>query len=52
VQVEKQGLERGKYQRPELYGMPKEMGMDYRRPEMERATAEPVGITPPEKKKQ
>jgi len=51
VQVEKQGLERGKYQRPELYGMPKEMGMNYR-PEMERATAEPVVTTPSDKKKQ
>jgi hypothetical protein len=28
--VEKQGRERGTYQHPELYGMPKERGMDYR----------------------
>ena len=36
VQVEKQGLERGKYQHPELYGMPEEMGINYR-PENENA---------------
>ncbi len=28
--VEKTGLERGKYQHPDLYGMPPERGMDYR----------------------
>ena len=28
VEVEKQGEERGKYQHPELYGQPKEMGME------------------------
>ena len=33
--VEKQSLERGKYQHPELYGMPKERGMNYR-PETEK----------------
>jgi hypothetical protein len=51
VQLEKQGLERGKYQHPELYGMPKEMGMNYH-PERERATPalEPVRTTPPESK--
>ncbi len=30
VEYAKEGLERGKYQHPELYGMPKQMGMDYR----------------------
>jgi hypothetical protein len=51
VQVEKQGLERGKYQHPELYGLPEEMGINYR-PERTRPTTgpEPVGITPPENK--
>jgi len=51
VQVEKLGLERGKYQHPELYGMPEEMGMNYR-PEMGRRTPEPgpVGPTSPESK--
>jgi hypothetical protein len=29
VQVEKQGLETGKYQHPELYGMPKENGVHH-----------------------
>ncbi len=38
MQVEKQGLERGKYQHPELYGMPKEMSVNYR-PEMESPAA-------------
>ncbi len=33
--VEKQGRERGTYQHPELYGMPKERGMNYR-PELEK----------------
>ena len=33
VQCEKQGSERGKYQHPELYGMPNEMGINYH-PEM------------------
>jgi len=39
VEIEKQGLERGTYQHPELYGQPKEMGMDYR-PEVERPERE------------
>lgn len=30
VEVNKQGLERGTYRHPELYGMPKEMGMNFR----------------------
>jgi len=30
VMQEKQSFERGKYQHPELYGMPKEMGINYR----------------------
>ncbi|MBI4548005.1 MAG: hypothetical protein HY707_08500 [Ignavibacteriae bacterium] len=38
IRVEKLGFERGKYQHPELYGMPQEMGMNYR-PEMERLHA-------------
>ncbi|MBI5473662.1 MAG: hypothetical protein HY961_15090 [Ignavibacteriae bacterium] len=46
VEAEKQGRERGKYQHPELYGMPNEMGMNYR-PEMERGKT-----TPPGKEKQ
>lgn len=29
VERDKTGLERGKYQHPELYGQPPEMGMDY-----------------------
>jgi hypothetical protein len=29
VEVEKQDLERGTYQRPELYGQPPEMGVNY-----------------------
>lgn len=29
VEVEKQGLEKGTYQHPELYGQPKEKGMNY-----------------------
>lgn len=29
VQCEKQGSERRKYQHPELYGMPNEMGINY-----------------------
>ena len=29
VEVEKQGKEKGKYQHPELYGLPKEMGISY-----------------------
>ena len=29
VEVEKQDLERGTYQHPELYGQPPEMGMNY-----------------------
>jgi hypothetical protein len=28
--VEKQGIEKGTYQHPELYGMPKERGVNYR----------------------
>jgi hypothetical protein len=38
VEVEKQGLEMGTYQHPELYGLPAEMGMDYDR-ERERPSA-------------
>ncbi len=38
--VEKEGLERGKYQHPELYGMPKERGMNYR-PELETLASKP-----------
>ena len=49
VETEKQGRERGLYQHPELYGMPKEMGMNYR-PEREPATPGPVGTTRPESK--
>ena len=30
VEVQKEAPEKGKYQHPELYGKPKEMGMDYR----------------------
>ena len=30
VEVEKQGTERGRYQRPELYGEDEQMGMTYR----------------------
>ncbi len=30
VEVEKQGIEKGKYQHPELYGQPPEKGMNYR----------------------
>ncbi len=33
VEADKQGPERGKYQHPDLYGMPPEMGMDYHPPE-------------------
>jgi len=29
VEIDKQGIERGKYQRPELYGQPAAMGMNY-----------------------
>jgi hypothetical protein len=29
VEIDKQGREKGKYQRPELYGMPASMGVDY-----------------------
>ncbi len=29
VEVEKQGVEKGTRQHPELYGQPKEMGMNY-----------------------
>jgi hypothetical protein len=29
VEVEKEGREKGKYQHPELYGAPPEMGMNY-----------------------
>lgn len=29
VGVQKQGIEKGTYQRPELYGRPAEMGMNY-----------------------
>jgi hypothetical protein len=29
VEVEKEGAERGKYERPELYGKPESMSMDY-----------------------
>lgn len=36
VETEKSKYERGKYQHPELYGMPKEMGMNYR-PDTSRA---------------
>ena len=43
VETEKAETERGKYQHPELYGLPKEMGMNYR-PEPERA--EPDRATP------
>ena len=43
VEVEKQGLEKGSYQHPELYGQPPEMGMNYH-PEHER----PSPATPPE----
>jgi hypothetical protein len=32
-EIAKPESERGKYQRPELYGMPAEMGIDYRSPE-------------------
>ncbi len=51
VQLEKQGAERGKYQHPELYGMPAEMGINYH-PEMNRPAPEPgsVGTTPGENK--
>ena len=51
VQTEKQSRERGLYQHPELYGMPKEMGINYR-PEMERPAPEPepLGTTPRESK--
>ena len=35
VETEKSGAERGKYQHPELYGLPKEMGVNYH-PEPER----------------
>lgn len=47
-QVDKEGFERGKYQHPELYGMPEEMGINYR-PEMKPPSPEPapVGTTPP-----
>ncbi len=30
VEVDKEGVEKSKYQHPELYGKPKEMGMNYR----------------------
>jgi len=39
VEVDKQDPERGKYQHPELYGQPPEMGMDYR-PDTDRAAPE------------
>jgi hypothetical protein len=39
VEIEKQDLEKGTYQHPELYGMPKEKGMNYD-PERERALRE------------
>lgn len=39
VVVEKQGLEKGTYQHPELYGQPVELGMNYI-PERERPLAE------------
>lgn len=29
VEVEKDAFEKGKYQHPELYGLPKEVGIDY-----------------------
>jgi hypothetical protein len=48
VEVEKQGLERGKYQHPELYGMPKEMGMN-NQPEMEMNITEPSGLDLPKR---
>lgn len=32
VEVDKVGIERGKYQHPELHGQPLEMGMDYQQP--------------------
>ena len=39
VEVEKQGPEKGTYQHPELYGQPKEKGMDY---DAARESAKPV----------
>lgn len=39
VELQKPASERGKYQRPELYGQPKEMGIDYRSEQPE----EPAG---------
>ncbi len=41
VEVEKEGLEKGTYQHPELYGQPPEMGMDYEA-ERERQSLPPL----------
>jgi hypothetical protein len=54
VEVEKQGLEKGTYQHPELYGLSAERGMNYTapterelhdRPEDERAASPALGKT-------
>jgi hypothetical protein len=55
VEVEKQGIEKGKYQHPEFYGLSVEMGMNYAapaerglhyRPEDERAASRTFGKAP------
>jgi hypothetical protein len=45
VEVEKGMAERGKYQHPELYGQPPEMGMNHDATRAERATPELPGET-------
>jgi len=45
VEVDKQDLEKGTYQHPELYGQPAEMGMNYDATRAERARPEPPGET-------
>jgi len=42
VEIEKQGLEKGTYQHPELYGQPPEMGMDYRSEPQRGHVADPA----------
>lgn len=43
VEIEKQGRERGKYQHPELYGQPREKGMNYHEDREVPPTADPGG---------
>ncbi len=43
VEIEKQGRERGKYQHPELYGQPREKGMNYHEDRELSPTADPGG---------